>query len=335
MKNFQNGDTMKKEIIIANPIYDVVFKNLMTTETGTNKDIASYFFGTILGEEITDINFLPQEYTYKKTKPKKQGLSSIRLDFVTTIRTKTGDYKKVLIEIQKTQRPMDLIRFRTYIGQQYQQHDMIELKDNKIEKALPLVIIYMLGFELSGINTVVVSANRLYFDMMKKDPQTGKNAIIETRHPFIESLTHDGFFIQIPRINKGLFTEWKNCSDYYKILSLFEQDYFIDNESKTIKTYPYSLTDKNLKKMVNTLEYIASDNEIRRIMLEEYWAEQDEILWKQSSAEKDKTIAVLSKNNKAKDNTIAAKDNTIAAKDKEIIELRQILLKSGIDIPSA
>ena len=46
----------KTDVIIANPIYDAVFKNLMATSKGTNKDIAGYFVGTILGEEITRLS---------------------------------------------------------------------------------------------------------------------------------------------------------------------------------------------------------------------------------------------------------------------------------------
>ena len=118
----------QKGILIANPIYDVVFKNLMTTSKGTNKDNAGYFVGSILGEEISDIELLPQEYTYhtklkKKTGKKKEGetLTTIRLDFIATIRTKNGELKKVLIEIQKSKKPVDLIRFRTYLGEQYKQ----------------------------------------------------------------------------------------------------------------------------------------------------------------------------------------------------------------------
>ena len=89
----------KTDIIIANPIYDAVFKNLMATGKGTNKDIAGYFVGTILGEEIADIDLLPQEYTYRKTTKKKirtqkgsETLKSIRLDFVATIRTQSGAF---------------------------------------------------------------------------------------------------------------------------------------------------------------------------------------------------------------------------------------------------
>ena len=48
-------DEKVKDVIIANPIYDVVFKSLMITGLNTNKENARFFVGTILGEEITDI----------------------------------------------------------------------------------------------------------------------------------------------------------------------------------------------------------------------------------------------------------------------------------------
>ena len=47
----------KKDIIIANPMYDVVFKTLMQA------DFARYFVGSIISEEIIDIDFDSQEYT--------------------------------------------------------------------------------------------------------------------------------------------------------------------------------------------------------------------------------------------------------------------------------
>jgi len=62
-------DKMTTDKIIANPLYDVVFKNLMTTGNDTNRENASFFVGTILGEEIIDIELVPQEYTYH-TDPK-------------------------------------------------------------------------------------------------------------------------------------------------------------------------------------------------------------------------------------------------------------------------
>ena len=48
----------KNDIIIANPMYDVVFKMLMA-----DKDNARCFVGTILGEQILDIEFAPQKFS--------------------------------------------------------------------------------------------------------------------------------------------------------------------------------------------------------------------------------------------------------------------------------
>jgi len=310
---------MHTDVIIANPIYDVVFKNLMATSKGTNKDIASYFVGTILGEEIADIELLPQEYTYH-TKPKKKVeapeeieiLTLIRLDFVATIHTKSGEYKKVLIEIQKSQKQTDLLRFRTYLGEQYKQEDKITEEKERKNKSLPIIVIYMLGFKLPEIEAIAVKANRTYVDLICGDE-------IKNKSPFIESLTHDGYFIQVSRINRDTYTDWENCSKLKQMLSLFEQDYFVDENF--LKKYPYLITDKNIKKMVETLEYIAADPKTRRAMQEEYWAAlNDTILENQLTA--------LTNKNEVLTNKVTAQSN-------EIAELRRLLQQAGIEIPPA
>ncbi|MDR1672674.1 MAG: hypothetical protein LBS09_04330, partial [Bacteroidales bacterium] len=48
-----------KSCVIANPIYDTVFKKLME-----NERIARFFLGTLLGENIISVNAHPQEFTY-------------------------------------------------------------------------------------------------------------------------------------------------------------------------------------------------------------------------------------------------------------------------------
>jgi hypothetical protein len=296
----------KTDVIIANPIYDVVFKNLMTTNRGTNKEIASYFVGTILGEEITEIELLPQEYPYHTT-PKKQikgrnktDLSLIRLDFVATSRTKNDENKKVLIEIQKSQKPADLIRFRTYLGEQYKLEDTVTFDNNKITKALPIVVIYMLGFELAEIEAIAVKVNRTYVDIIY-----GRE--LKCKSPFIESLTHDGYFMQIPRINRETFTDWEKCSDLEKLLSLFEQDYFV--EENFYKRYPYPITNKIIKKMVESLAYIVADPKVRRIMQEEYWASLNETLWENQVIAQSNKIEMLTIENEALKNEIEALKN--------------------------
>ena len=95
------------------------------------------------------------------------------------------------------------------------------------------------------------------------------------------------------------------------MLSLFEQDYFVDE--KYLKKYPYPITNKNIKKMVETLEYISADPKVRRAMQEEYWAAQNEIIWENQVTELSNQNATLSNQNEV---------------------LRRLLQKAGIDIPS-
>ena len=104
-------------MIIANPIYDVVFKRLME-----NEKVAKFFIGTLLEKTIEHLEVQPQEFTYTND---LAGLAVFRLDFVATIKTEEGQYQKILIEIQKAKNPIDVMRFRNYLGEQYKKEDEI------------------------------------------------------------------------------------------------------------------------------------------------------------------------------------------------------------------
>ena len=80
-------------MVIANPLYDVVFKRMME-----NDKVAKFFIGTLLEQTIETVEVKPQEFTYVD---ELAGLAVFRLDFIATIKTDSGEYKKVLIEIQK------------------------------------------------------------------------------------------------------------------------------------------------------------------------------------------------------------------------------------------
>jgi transcriptional regulator of heat shock response len=126
-------------MIIANPIYDVVFKRMLE-----NERVAKFFIGTLLDQTIQSVEVKPQELTQFD---KDNVLTVFRLDFIATIVTATGESKKVLIEVQKAQKEIDLMRFRNYLGEQYKKEDTIN--DKKV--ALPITTIYILGFTLPEI----------------------------------------------------------------------------------------------------------------------------------------------------------------------------------------
>jgi len=287
-------------MIIANPIYDTVFKRLME-----NRRIARFFVETLIGEQVEEIAMMPKEYTYeKKSKKKKQKiqdenekeeveiLSVIRYDFVATIRNADGENKKVLIEIQKSSKPTDLMRFRTYLGEQYKLQDVVEVATGKVEKALPIISIYLLGFSIPKIKTPAIKVNRTYIDMIGKTE-------IKQKSKLIEALTHDGYFVQIPHI-KG-----KPRTLLEKLLSIFEQQYFLDDK-ETTKEYEYPLDDKNVEEMVEILKYAAADPKTKREMEAAWWADQDEKEYERMEKE------------------IEEHKKTIAEKDREIAELKRL-----------
>ena len=288
----------QEEIIIANPMYDVVFKHLMA-----DKNIARYFVETVLGEKIVDIDFAPQEYSYEKeiqTEDQIKKLNIIRLDFVATIRNNKGGIKKVLIEVQQSLKPYDIVRFRTYIGEQYKSRENIISKDDEVVQVMPIIAIYMLGFKIADTPQIAIKIKRTGIDMMD-------GGDVEIKNPLFEALTHDAYFIQVPHIQQEMYGDWEKCSELMKLLSVFEQNHFVDK--KYSKKYPYSLTDKNIKKMVATLERIAADPKTRRAMEEEEFAALDAAFWQDIVAQKE--------------NALAQKDNALQKALAELTELKQ------------
>ncbi|TAE00258.1 MAG: hypothetical protein EAZ97_06495, partial [Bacteroidetes bacterium] len=105
-------------MLIANPIYDVVFKYLME-----DNKVAKLLISSIIGMKINDLDFQPQEFvaqigelipTKKNTKKKKESyqkhsLSVYRLDFKAKISTPQGE-RIVIIEIQKAKFVGDMMR---------------------------------------------------------------------------------------------------------------------------------------------------------------------------------------------------------------------------------
>ena len=184
---------------IANPIYDVVFKYLMDDEK-----IAKLMISSIIGEEIEELTFLPQEFIGEIEKSDKGQQSEIkrnqkgrwtvyRLDFSAKIKTTEG-YKKVIIELQKAKFPTDIMRFRKYLGEQFSNKENFQkIKvGNRIRKTgLPIISIYFLGHKLDHTTSSAIKVSRQYKDLITDE-------IIETKESFIESLTIDSYVIQIP-----------------------------------------------------------------------------------------------------------------------------------------
>jgi hypothetical protein len=245
--SFQKSLTLckTKQMQIVNPIYDVVFKLMMQ-----DLRIAKFFISTIIDENIEEIEPCPQEKVYTS---ETLGLSVLRFDYSAKVKTGTGAYKTILIEVQKSQDSVDLMRFRNYLAEQYKKEETIIERDGRERKdAIPIITIYMLGFSLKDLKYCIVKANREYIDL-----ETGKK--IEGHCEFIEKLTHDGYFVQLPRLEPRLQTKLG------RLLSIFEQKYFVGqlNEKKEwIKEYTYEISEPDLQYTLDLLQKSVGNAEV-------------------------------------------------------------------------
>ena len=220
-------------MVIANPIYDVVFKRLME-----DNRIAKFFIGTLLEQTIESVEVKPQEFTYTD---EFAGLAVFRLDFIATVKTESGEFKKILIEIQKAKNQIDLMRFRNYLAEQYKKEDIVN--DTKV--ILPITTIYILGFKLPEIDTSCVKVERNYKDLVNKK-------IINVKSEFIEKLTHDSYIVQVERITDRYQTRLD------KLLSVFEQTNFIDS-TKITKEFTHETDVEEVKIITDILHYSGTD----------------------------------------------------------------------------
>jgi len=284
-------------MLIANPIYDTVFKYLMQ-----NIDIARGIISAIIGEEIVHLDFKTRESIYKSENDEEKSLTIYYLDFIAKIKKKDGCYKNVLIELQKTNISYDIMRFRRYVGEQYKKEDEVPQEDGTVVKeTLPIITIYILGFYISRTLPAVIKVNRKYVDLL-----CGKE--IHEQNDFIERLTHDSIVIQIP----ALQLQMKNRLEY--ILSIFKQEKFIDDYHR-LKNYDYETNDELMDIILHQLGKAAADRELlQQLELEEL-----------AMREYENAVGDLEKKLQQKDRVIKEKEQALERKEQALNESRKAI----------
>jgi hypothetical protein len=296
-----------QKVIIANPIYDVVFKRMME-----NERVAKFFIGTLLEQTIETVEVKPQEFTYTE---ELVGLALFRLDFIATIKTGAGEYKKVLIEIQKARNQIDLMRFRNYLAEQYKKEDKV----NNQKVILPITTIYILGFKLPEILTPCIKVERNYKDLINK-------TTLDTKSDFVEKLSHDSYVVQVERITDRYSTRLD------KLLSVFEQSNFVD-DYKIIKEFNHNADLEEVKIITDILHYsgtnpaekkkIETEQEAWRSINAMFENERNELI--KALNEKDQALSEKDHALSEKDQALSEKDQALNALNKEIEELRKKL----------
>jgi hypothetical protein len=286
---------------IANPIYDYAFKYLME-----DNEVARKFVSTIIGEEVIELSFSPQEYVNREDEIPEKPWAIYRLDFTARIRTNEG-LKVVMIEIQKVSLRTDIVRFRRYLGIQYQtQREEITVKDgdeNKVKyRAIPIYCIFVIGDGI-GIDGV---------PLVKVGVQVEDGATCETlkeeSNEFVKNLHHRSWIVQVPELKN------RRSNKVEVLLSIFDQTNRLDNDHHLLniqeENYP-----AEYRPIIRRLELAAADKTVRNAMMEE-----DYVLEHIRMEIMDKD-AIIAKERAEKEAAIAEKEAAIAAQATLLAEI--------------
>lgn len=301
--------------LIANPIYDVVFKYLMEDER-----VAKILLSALLKKEILELEMRKQEYTAMQ----QTRISLFRMDFAAKIRDNNGEEHLVLIELQKTWLATETLRFRQYLGTQYLNKENIK-SDKDSNYGLPIISIYILGHILGDLKEPVIYVRRRYLDY--------DDNVLEQKDKFIESLTHDSIIVQIP------YLQGRTRNRLERLLNLFDQDRRHKDDDHYLEIDETQFHEKDEQLLVNRLLRAGTTPDVRRAMqvedeiLSEIEARDTTIMLKeQVIAEKEQEITQKKLVIEQKEQVIEQKEQQLEQQKRTMRELVRILSQTGISL---
>ena len=289
---------------IANPIYDTVFKYMMS-----DSKVAKTFLAAIIGEKIVELNFTSTEYTLKADADKSmldrtlEQLTVCRFDFAAKIRTEGGAYKTIIIELQKAKLATDIMRFRRYLGTMYQSAE--NTSDERRIKARQIYNIYLLNYEIGLSNSPIIKV-----DCTVSDLTTGEE--LDSKNEFIESLHHKSWVIQVRQLKEKRRNELEN------LLSIFDPGN--TTEDKHIMNIDDRKFSEEHQHIIRKLREAYESKQVREEMQMEDDYFNELLINAEIIAEKDKLLAEQAKALAESNKSIAEKDEALAEKDEALAE---------------
>lgn len=239
---------------VFNPIYDSVFKYLMEDDKA-----AKVLLGNILDKKIKVLTLKNNDYTIVT----EDGMKIVRLDFCATIiDKKTKQQEVVTIELQKAFDEEEVVRFRKYLGLQYQ-HEANTIKITKthrktkeqytVLKPMHIYAIYILGHSLGPELEFPVIKGKYVFE-----DADGNTIVLKKRYEFTDGVTHDLYIIQIQHLDP------KPRKHLDKLLSIFDQRQIIDkNDPKFVNLDEFRDSSDDYKTLVTRLYKATMDEDMR------------------------------------------------------------------------
>lgn len=286
-------------IHVANPIYDSVFKYIMEDDR-----IAKTILSALLKKDVVSVEVRPHEYANQT----KDQIAMFRIDFGARVRDADGTTRLILIELQKTWIETETLRFRQYLGAQYNSKRNIDEDNGGF--AYPMISIYIMGHRVGNIAEPVLYVSHRAYDYNGNEVTRG------LPDPFVESLVHDSIIVQIPLLHGKVNRQLD------RVLSVFDQtkaDH--DNPQLLCIDEDAYAGDADMQYIVHRLTAAASSPKIRQDMNVE-----DEFF----SAIEDRDTAIMSRDKliKEQDGKIKEQDGKIQEQG-ELIKERDKLIKES------
>ena len=304
--------------LIANPIYDSVFKYMMEDER-----VAKILLSALLKKEIVELQMRPHEYTNTQ----RTSISMFRIDFAARIRENDGEEHLILIELQKTWLPSETLRFRQYLGVHYLRKENIR---NDSQFGLPIISIYILGHTIGSLKEPVIYVRRRYLDY--------EDNVIEGKDQFIESLTHDSIIVQVPFLHNrtrnrlerllNIFDQESRMKDNDHLLDIDETLFSLEDFPVITRLFRAGAT-PDIRRDMDMEDEILSEIEARdtAIMQRDQMIEQKD----QEIVQKEQEIVQKAQEIEQKEQQIVQKDQVIEQKDQLIRNMIQALEQAGFD----
>lgn len=315
-------------MVVANPIYDVVFKYLMEDER-----IARTILSALLKKDVVKVEVRPHEYSNDE----RESLSVFRIDFGATVREADGEEKLILVELQKTWVETETLRFRQYLGVQYRSP-----KNMRGDNALPMVAVYLLGHKVGNIEEPVLYVNHDCYDYEDNRVERG------LPDPFVESLTHNSIIVQIPRLHGQI----NNRLD--KVLSVFDQNNRDRDDEQLLRLDERMYSDdSDMEHILHRLTMAAADADMRHrmdvedeyfsiiekrdteiLMRDKRLAEQNTTISEQNSKINEQNTTINEQNSKISEmNTTISEQNSKINEQQDLLRMSiQMFLQSGLTL---
>ena len=315
---FNRKKSKERMIYIANPIYDVVFKYLMADER-----IARTILSALLQTDIVSLEVRPHEYPNSQ----RDALSVFRIDFAATIREADGSTHLALIELQKTWLETETLRFRQYLGVQYQNPKNMDREGY----GMPMIAVYLLGHRVGDIDEPVLYVRH---EARNREGQIVTKGLPD---PFVSSLTHDSVIVQIPLLRGQVNTRLD------RVLSIFDQTLKSDKDQHTliIDDGLYA-GDEDMQAVLHRLLMAAANADMRQDMNveDEYFSaiekRDTEILMREKQLAKQKVMIDEQKEEiEKKKEEIEKKKEEIEKKKEEIEKKKEEIGKKNAQLRSS